>query len=109
MSSLCLLSKINEVEAAAQYRGVWIWKGDHYEGSWSNTPATAVLTVKSFTSDSVVLYRTDTAQSGTAGLTAVYMGHISPQGNSIEDGQLLGLCRVALDIRPLVHGRLTGC
>jgi hypothetical protein len=45
------------------------------------------LTVVSFLPTSVVIDRTDTDASVSAGLTAVYTGRISAAGNSIVNGQ----------------------
>jgi hypothetical protein len=84
-----LPARIDEEESVAHYHAVWRLNGDDYDGSWSETGvATATLTVKSFTPQSVMIYRTDTGQSVSAGLTAVYTGHISPQGNTILDGKV---------------------
>lgn len=84
-----LPARINEEESVAHYQAIWTLNGDHYDGSWSEGgTATAILTVTSFTPQSVVIHRTDTAQSVSAGLTATYTGHISADGNSILDGKV---------------------
>ena len=72
-------------ESEGPFTGSWIWNGSGYNATWSNG-AIATLTVVSFTANSVIIDRTDTAQSVSAGLTAVYTGKISAAGNSIIDG-----------------------
>jgi hypothetical protein len=72
-------------ETEGPFTGTWIWNGNGYNATWDNG-AIATLTVKSFTSDSVVIDRTDTANSVSYGLTAVYTGKISTAGDSIVDG-----------------------
>lgn len=65
----------------------WTWDDGHFDAHWPNG-AIATLTVQSFTAQSVVINRTDTSNSSTAGLTAVYTGQISSQGDSIVDGHV---------------------
>ncbi len=74
---------INETEAGVS--GVWTKDAESYSASWGNG-AVATLMVSSFTPASVVVRRTDTSASISAGLTAVYAGKISSAGNSIVDG-----------------------
>ena len=70
--------------------GAWTWDTDHFDGYWSENagPATATLTVQSFTPQSVIINRTDTAGSVSYGLTAVYTGQISSSGNGIVNGSV---------------------
>jgi hypothetical protein len=74
-------------EQEGPYSGTWTWNGSSYDATWSNG-AVAILQVKSFTTQSVVIDRTDTPQSTSAGLTAIYTGQISKQGNSIINGSV---------------------
>jgi len=76
---------IKEVEGS--FSGTWTWNGQSYNAIWSDG-AIAVLTVGSFTATSVVINRTDTSASVSAGMTAVYTGQISSQGNSIVNGEV---------------------
>ncbi len=74
-------------ECENSFCGAWTWDNGHYVGRWDNG-AIATLTVQSFTAQSVILNRTDTSLSVSSGLTAIYMGKISGQGNSIVDGSV---------------------
>jgi hypothetical protein len=74
-------------ETEGPFSGVWTWNGSGYNATWNNG-AIAILTVSSFTSASVVINRTDTSASVSAGLTAVYTGKISSGGNSIVNGSV---------------------
>jgi hypothetical protein len=65
----------------------WTWNDGKFTADWPNG-AIATLTVQSFTAMSVVINRTDTPKSSTAGLTAVYTGQIAAAGNSIVNGQV---------------------
>ncbi len=63
----------------------WTWSNGQFVARWPNR-AIATLTVESFTASSVRIIRTDTSNSSTAGLTAVYTAQISAQGNRIVNG-----------------------
>jgi TIR domain len=69
----------------------WTWTNGHYAG-WREWGAIATMTVESFTPESVVIRRTDTGPPGPghpgAGFTAIYVGQISSQGDSILNGQV---------------------
>lgn len=84
-NSSCLPATIDEQEGP--FSGVWSWNGSLYNATWSNG-AVATLQVESFSANSVVLNRTDTSASISAGLTAVYTGKISSSGTSIVDGSV---------------------
>jgi hypothetical protein len=74
--------------------GTWTWHSGgpngYYNATWQEAlgPAIATITIESFTAKSVVLDRTDTAASVSAGLTAVYTGQISSAGDSIVNGRV---------------------
>jgi hypothetical protein len=74
-------------ESEGPFAGSWVWNGSGYNAEWSNG-AFATLSIVSFTTASVVIDRTDTAQSVSAGLTAVYTGTISSAGDSIVNGSV---------------------
>jgi hypothetical protein len=67
----------------------YTWEDGHYT-NYTNLPYQSgekrVLTVKSFTRESIVLYDTET---GSYPLTAVWTGRISSEGSSIADGTVL--------------------
>src|ERR1700722_278416 len=64
--STALPTTINEVEGP--FTGTWVLSGTNtYNATWNNG-AVAILTVTSFTSDSVVIERTDPATSISPGL-----------------------------------------
>jgi hypothetical protein len=65
--------------------GTWTWNGQDFNASWDNG-ATAILTVRRFSQDSVVIDRADTQGSPSSGMMAVYTGQISSAGNSIVNG-----------------------
>jgi hypothetical protein len=65
--------------------GVWTWNGDHYDGVWPGSPKTAVITVASFTPESVVMNRRD----NDTGRTFILTGTISKSGDRITNGQQL--------------------
>jgi uncharacterized protein (TIGR03437 family) len=67
--------------------GTWTWDNGHYD-DYAINGAVATLTVQSFTAESVIINRTDTSQSVSYGLTGVYTGQISSQGNSIVNGSV---------------------
>ena len=67
--------------------GTWTWDNGNYDGHWANG-SIATLTVQSFSVQSVTLTRTDTSKSASSGLTAVYTGQVSSQGNSIVNGSV---------------------
>jgi len=80
-----LPSLIDEIEGP--FSGTWLLDNGQYNARWDNG-AIAVITVASFTPQSVVLYRTDTPDSVSAGLTAVYTGQMSSTGDSVENGSV---------------------
>jgi hypothetical protein len=84
-SPAALPGTINESEGP--FSGVWTLNNGQYDAVWDNG-AIAIIAVQSFTAASVVLFRTDTPQSVSAGLTAVYTGQISSAGNSIVNGSV---------------------
>lgn len=63
--------------------GTWRWNNGHYNGVWDGIPKTAIITVASFSPESVIFNRTDNDD----GRTFVLKGKISSQGNSIIDGE----------------------
>jgi pimeloyl-ACP methyl ester carboxylesterase len=69
------------MEVCAVFCGRWTWDNGQYYGLWTNG-AVAIMTVKSFTTTSILIDRTDTPQSVSYGLTAVYTGKILSDGNS---------------------------
>jgi hypothetical protein len=85
MCSLGLPFDIKEMEGP--FAGTWILNEGEYEAEWNNGAA-AELTVQSFTPQSIVLKRTDTADSVSAGMTAVYSGQLSADGYSIVNGSV---------------------
>lgn len=85
-SAQTLPSLIHETEGGI-YIGTWTWNGHGYNASWTNG-ALAVLTVQSFTQNSVVIDRTDIPGSVSYGVVGVYTGQISSDGNSIVNGVL---------------------
>jgi hypothetical protein len=85
-SAQTLPSVIHETEGGI-YIGTWTWNGHGYNASWTNG-ALAVLTVQSFTPNSVVINRTDLSGSVSFGVVGVYTGQISSNGNSIVNGVL---------------------
>jgi hypothetical protein len=60
-----------------------VWKTDHYTNAAA--PGNSVLTVESFTPESVLLHRTDFKPHPA---TAVLTGKLSPHGDSIVDGTI---------------------
>jgi hypothetical protein len=68
-------STINEAENSRHVAGIWSWNGAAYDAVWANG-ATAVITVGTFTSTSVVFNRVDAPGSVSAGMTAVYEGTV---------------------------------
>lgn len=86
VSAQALPSVIHETEGGF-YIGTWTWNGHGYNASWTNG-ALAVLTVQSFTPNSVVIDRTDISGSVSFGVVGVYTGQISSDGNSIVNGVL---------------------
>ncbi len=68
--------------------GTWTWNNGHYDGEWGQGGATATMTVVSFSPSSVVINRTDNGPR--AGFAYVYKGKISPEGNSIVNGEWSG-------------------
>jgi hypothetical protein len=85
LQNSCPPSTINETEGS--FTGVWSWDGSGYSAKWSNG-AVATIEIKNFTAASVVLDRTDTSTSVSAGLTAVYTGQIASDGKSIVNGSV---------------------
>ena len=69
--------------------GTWTWNNGHYDGVWAQAGVTANLAVESFTSESVVIRRTDTG--ARAGYAYVYTGKISAGGDSILNGTWVGV------------------
>jgi hypothetical protein len=68
----------------AAFCRTWIWVNGHYQVLGDTGPS-QIVTVESWTRDSVVMHRTDTGQyPGTAVLT----GQISNAGNSIDNGTI---------------------
>lgn len=76
---------IQELEGS--FHGTWTLHSGQYSAQWNNG-ARAVLTVGSFTPQSVVLNRTDTSDSVSRGLTAVYTGQIASTSDRIENGHV---------------------
>ena len=70
----------------AQHCSTWVWVGDRYVGQGTPHPEKSPqcgVTVERFTSESVILHRTDcTPYPGKAVLT----GKLSPDGNSVVNG-----------------------
>jgi hypothetical protein len=62
-----------------------VWENDHYTNVAAPAGITEVLTVESFTRESVILHMT---RSGRFAGTDVWRGQISTQGNSIVNGVL---------------------
>ncbi len=85
LCSLGLPFEIKEIEGP--FSGTWILNEGQYEAEWDNGAA-AELTVQTFTPQSVVLHRTDTSDSTSAGMTAVYTGQLSADGYSIVNGSV---------------------
>jgi len=67
--------------------GTWTWDNGQYNGYWVNG-SIGILTVQSFTAQSVILKRTDTSKSASSGLTAVYTGQISGQSKNVVTGSV---------------------
>jgi hypothetical protein len=63
--------------------GTLVLENGHYKNLTTAAGTSDIYTVESFTSDSVVLRRT---MYGTYNGVAVLTGHISPRGNTVEDG-----------------------
>jgi hypothetical protein len=84
-SSPTIPSVIHETEGRAF--GTWTLANGQYNAGWSNG-AIAVITVERFDSQSVILRRTDSSNSVSRGLTAVYTGRISGTGDSIQNGSV---------------------
>jgi len=74
-------------ETEGPFYGTWVLSNGQYKAEWSNG-ASAVMTVGSFTAQSVVIHRTDTAGSVSRGMTAVYTGQISSTGDRIMNGSV---------------------
>ncbi len=74
-------------ETEGRWSGTWTLNNGQYTAQWNNG-AKAVLTAASFTSQSVILNRTDTLDSGSRGLTAVYTGQIASTGDRIINGHV---------------------
>jgi hypothetical protein len=74
-------------ETEGRWSGTWTLNNGRYEAQWNNG-AKAILTIGSFTPQSVLLNRTDTADSGSRGLTAVYTGQIASTGDKIVNGHV---------------------
>jgi len=67
------------------YGGTFVWENDHYTNVAAPEGIHEILTVESFTRESVILHMTRTGRySGTD----VMRGQISPQGNTIVNGVL---------------------
>ncbi len=69
------------MQVCAIYCATWTWENGYYYGVFSDG-ALADITVNSFTADSILMYRTDTPKSVSAGLTAVYTGKIVSPGKA---------------------------
>jgi hypothetical protein len=85
LHELVLPSIIQEQEAGLT--GTWSRSGQGFSATWNNG-AVANLEVRSFTPASIRIVRTDTSDSGSAGLTAVYTGQISDAGNTVVNGSV---------------------
>lgn len=75
-------------EQEGPFSGTWTWNGNSYSGVWDNG-AVAVLTVQTFTMTLLMINRTDTAGSSSAGLTAVYSGTISSPADGGTGGRIV--------------------
>ncbi len=73
----------------SQHCSTWVWAGDRYVGQGTQHPELTPkcgVTVERFSSDSVIMHRTDCAPyPGKATLT----GRLSSDGNSILDGRIV--------------------
>jgi hypothetical protein len=73
---------INETENT--HSGVWTLIGGRGRGSWDNGGIVADLVVQKWDNNGVLIFRRNTSNSSSPGLTAIYTGQIA--GNKIING-----------------------
>lgn len=77
-----------DIQEPAAFEGgaTWTWDGNGYIAHWKNGAIARMKVANgNFTPGSTItIDRIDTLNSSTAGLTAVYTGTVSPQGNSVH-------------------------
>lgn len=76
-------------QSEGRFAGTWTWNGREYIARWNNLAIAKMKIKGTFSPGSTIsVDRADTPNSSTAGLTAVYTGQISAQGDSIVNGKV---------------------